>query len=382
MPRPLRALASGALLVLALPAALLANMADPHHPGDAPGEPSAALAGLVVEHESLRVDLSVSPAAVEAVYTIRNDSTSREVDLAFVALGLTEAYDDSLGARLASGEGRYAVTVDGRSVEAEATDSLLVPQVWVNDVATPRIGGGSTRYATPIRPVYGATPEDTLRWAPGFRFWPEIASGVHEVRVRYPVDLALYDDPGHPRPTHQFAYSLAPARRWPGFGRLDVEVILPVGVEAASAPALTREGDRLTGSFQDIPADLLTVSYREPAPLAFGLANDAAWAWLVLCLLVAPVVIGRRQRLKWGAAPRVLVSLGRGALASVAAGLGFAALTLLAVSMATTPYGYGLVFGGVLLAVPLFLAGLAVYTVLEQLAGRVLGARRAQVARG
>ena len=373
MPRPLRALASGALLVLALPAALLANMADPHHPGDAVGEPSAALAGLVVEHESLRVDLSVSPAAVEAVYTIRNDSSAREVALEFLALGLTESYDDSLGAQtLASGEARYAVTLDGQPVEAEATDSLLVPQVWVRDVSTPQIGGGSTRYATPIPPVYGSSPEDTLRWAPGFRFRPGIASGMHEIRVRYPVDLAIYDDPGHPRPLHQFAYSLAPARRWAGFGRLDVEVTLPAGVEAASSPALTREGDRLTGSFQGVPADLLTVSFREPAPLAFGLANNAAWAWLVLCLLAAPVAIGRRQRLRRGAAPRVLASLGRSALASVAAGVGFAALTALAVSMATTPYGYGLVVGGVLLAVPLFLAGIAVYTVLEQLAGRVL----------
>ena len=381
MPRPLRALASGALLVLALPAALLANMADPHHPGDAPGEPSAALAGLVVEHESLRVDLSVSPAAVEAVYTIRNDSASREVDLAFVALGLTEAYDDSLGARLASGEGRYAVTVDGRSVEAEATDSLLVPQVWVNDVATPRIGGGSTRYATPIPPVYGATPEDTLRWAPGFRFCPEIGPASTRSACATPWTSRSTTTPAtRARPTSSRTASrpraAGPASdgwtwRYSARGRR--------GRQRSGAHARGRPPYGFVPGHSRRPADGLlprarTSGVRPRERRRVGVARPVS----ARCALV----FGRRQRLKRGAAPRVLVSLGRGALASAAAGIGFAALTLLAVSMATTPYGYGLVFGGILLAVPLFLAGLAVYTVLEQLAGRVLGASPAQVARG
>ncbi|MEL6614186.1 MAG: hypothetical protein AAFQ43_00535 [Bacteroidota bacterium] len=367
MPRPLRTLARGLLLVLALPAVGLANMADPSRPGDAPGEPSAALAGLVVAHESLRVDLSASPATVEAVYTLRNDSTAREVALEFVALGLTEVYDDSLGtSRLASGDGRYTVTLDGEPVEAEATDSLLVPQVWVGDVTTPRIGGGSRRYATAIPPVYAVAPEDTLRTAPGFRFTLPLASGESEVRVRYPVQLGLYDDPGHPRPLHQFAYSLAPARRWAGVGTLDVEVVLPAGVEAASTPALVREGDRLTGSFQGIPADLLTVSYREPAPLAFRAASGGIWVWVALCLLVAPLAFGRRQR------PRVAASLGRGAAAAILAMTGAAVLLMVAGSFATTPWGYGFAFSGVLLALPLFLSGMVVYALVEQVAGRLL----------
>lgn len=366
MPRSARALVTGAALVLLFPAALLANMADPYRPGDAVGEPSAALDGLVVEHESLRVDLAATPASVEAVYTLRNPGDAREVDLEFLALGLAEVYDDSVDdTRLAPGEGRYAVTVGGVPLAPEATDSLLVPPEWVGDVATPGIGGGSRRYATAIPPVYAVAPEDTLRWAPGFRFRLPVASGVSEVRVRYPVALALYDGAEHPRPLRQFAYSLAPARRWGGVGRLDVEVRLPPGVEAASTPTLARVGDRLTGSFDGIPADVLTVSTREPAPLAFRASSGGIWVWVALCLLVAPLALGRRQR------RRVAVSLARGALASLLAMVGAAALLMAASAYATTPWGYGFAFSGVLLALPLFLSGMVVYALVEQVAGRL-----------
>lgn len=359
-----RSLAFGTLLILAAPALVWANMADPHRPGDPIGEPSAALAGLVVEHESLRVDLRAE--TVEAVYTIRNDSAAREVDLAFLALGLAEVYDDSLGTVLAPGEGRYTVELDGAAVPAQATDSLLVPSVWVTgEVRTPEIGGGLAEYRTAIPPVYGAAPEDTVRYAPGFRFRLAIPAGRHEVRVRYPVTLARYEDPGHPNALRQFAYSLAPARRWGGVGRLDVEVLLPPGVEAASAPALTRTEGRLAGSFDGLPADVLTVSFRQPAPLTFHVAPVLAWGWLALCVLVAPIAWGRRI----GRAG-VLGSLGRGALAAVLGVVGFALLYGLSAMGAETAYGYGFVFAAFFLAIPAMLLGALLYAVLEQVAGR------------
>lgn len=370
-----RSLALGALLVLAAPAVLLANMADPYRPGDAIGEPSAELAGLVVEHESLRVDLREQ--TVEAVYTVRNDSTAREVALEFLALGLVEVLYDSIGVPvLEGGEGLgYTVEIDGRPVEAEAVRSLLVPSAWVTgDVRTPEIGGGFARYQTRIPPVYGAAPEDTVRVAPGFRFRLLVPEGQSTVRVAYPVELARYDDPSHPSALHQFAYSLAPARRWGGVGRLDVEVLLPPGVEVASTPTLAREGDRLTASFDGIPADVLTVAFRDPAPVTFRLGPVLAWVWAALCLLVAPAVWAKRR-----GRSRVLPSLGRALLAGVAAVAGFAAFMLLATAGSETAYGYGLVFGLFFLALPGVGIGMILYVGVEQVAGRFLSPRHEEV---
>ena len=378
MPRSLRALALGAALVLAFPAALLANMADPHRPGDAIGEPAAALAGIAVAHESLRVDLSASPATVEAVYTLRNDSTAREVALEFLALGLHRVYDGGTGdGRLAPGEQAYSVTVDGRPLAPAPTDSLRVPAIWsADEVRTPRLDGGVTYYDSHVPLAYGS---GETSFAPGFRFTLPVPEGRSTVRVRYPVTLASVEDAGHPRPLRQFAYSLAPARRWAGFGRLDVEVRLPPGVDAASAPGLTREGDVMTGSFRSIPADVLAVAFRERAPLAFHLAAGAVWPWLALCLVVAPLAMGvraaagaqrrpgaRRQR------PRVAGSLGRGVLAAVVAAVGWAALVTAAASLATTPWGYGFAFVAFFLGLPLGIGAVVAYAALEQLGARVL----------
>ncbi|MEM6328153.1 MAG: hypothetical protein AAF791_13650 [Bacteroidota bacterium] len=184
------------------------------------------------------------------------------------------------------------------------------------------------------------------------------------------MDLAQYDDPGHPSTLHQFAYSLAPARRWGGVGRLDVEVLLPEGVEATSDPVLTRDGDRLSASFDGLPADVLTVAFRNPAPLTFRLGPVLAWIWAVLCLLVAPVAWGwRRGR------PRVTGSLGRGVAAGALAVVGFLLFLGLSAWGAETAYGYGFAFGGILLGLPAMGVGALLYLVVEQIAGRLLSRR-------
>ena len=58
-----------------------------------------------------------------------------------------------------------------------------------------------------------------------------------------------------PTITWQFAYVLAPARAWGGFGGLDVEVLLPHGWRAAYTPDLLRNGDMLRRNFDVVPAD-------------------------------------------------------------------------------------------------------------------------------
>ena len=344
-------LALGTALVLAVPGVVVANMADPFVPGDVLGEPSPGLAGLVVEHESLRVDLRGEPT-VEAVYQIRNDSTRREVALEFVALGLYSDYGGDRDALRGDTTRAYTVSLDGAPVPAEPTDSLLVPIMWLSglDVPSP---DGSTLLATTTAGAFEVGEPDTTR-ASGLRFRLAVEPGVHTVRVRYPVRLAGYEGTEHVHPTRLFAYSLAPARRWAGFGRLDVEVLLPPGVDAASTPDLARDGDRLTGSFDGLPADVLGVSFREPAPVAVPLLEGLALLWLGLGLVGVPALLGVRAARRGRSWKGALVV---GPLAALAALAGYAALRVGAISFAETAYGYGFALGGVLLAIPALLAG-------------------------
>lgn len=369
MPR-LRPLALGAAVVLVTPALVVANMADPHRPGQAAGEPthSAELARLAVVHETLRLDLTSGVARVEAVYRVRNDSTARTLDLAFIALGLVDPYADGADSTVALDRAGPppTVAVDGAPVTATVERVLPVPPEWTAGVRTPSLVGPSMRYASDLdyhlpRPVKldaesDAPPAPT---APGFTFATPLPAGESEVRVRYTATLGEYNDSGYATPTHQFAYSLAPARRWPSFGTLDVEVLLPPGVDARTSPELSRDGDRLTGSFDGLPADVLGIAYRRPAPFAFHLARGFAFVWLVVVGLGVPAWLGVRSARR---GTRWVQGIAWGVGLSILAWTGFAVAFGIAASSAETSYGYGFVFLFALTVVPILLASALVAT--------------------
>lgn len=255
-------------LLLALPALLWANMAEPPEPaplrpGGPAGEPAGGLRDVVVEHELLQIDLrplaKAKPAMVDATYRIRNDGAARTVRLLFVA--------DGLG-------GAGEVWLDGRRVPSRRMQPGPLPASWRAPGATPDPGGGQ-----PL--AYGS------RKAGALAFELPVPPGRHEIRVRYPAQAAIYQTEGL-MPVWQLGYVLAPAREWGGFGRLDVRVELPRGWEAATTPALVRDGDALVGSWQGIPADALALSARAPAPSSgwrYGLWLALCAAGLWLCIL-------------------------------------------------------------------------------------------------
>lgn len=305
-PSPARRRA--ALLALALPALLLANMANPIQEGDRLGEPSASLRDVHVAGERLRVDLRPlehgGPAAVEAVYRLRNDGAARTLDLVFVA----DALADSGG-----------VWLNGVPVPAVA-DTLRLPEGWRAPETTPGVGGREDLLYVETR--WGPTG-DTLH-SDVIRFALPLPPGEHEVRVRYAAE-ATRQSRGSPAVFWQLAYILAPARQWASFGALDARVELPAGWHAAARPAMRREGDALVARWDGIPADALALTAQSPPP-------DETWPWvafwaaaaaaLALVLWLATVVgrwLGRGGRsVAWALLP----ALGLGALWSVAALLG------------------------------------------------------------
>jgi hypothetical protein len=247
-----------AALLLALPALVRANMAEPPEPapirpGDQMGEPAGGLRSVFVEHERLRIDLRPlakgKPAMVEATYRTRNDGPARSLRLLFVA--------DGLG-------GAGEVWLDGRPVANRRGEPGPLPASWRAPATTPGLDGEDLGYEA--------------KHAGALAFQLDLPPGRHEIRVRYPAEAAAYQTP-ELMPVWQLGYVLAPAREWGGFGRLDVRVEVPRGWEAAASPALRREGGALVGSWTGVPADALALSARAPAPSV----GWRYWLWLALC---------------------------------------------------------------------------------------------------
>lgn len=257
---PLRTVPVVALALLAAATVGRANMAEPPAPqsiqaGSAAGELSGGLAGIRVVDEQLRIDLRPlaegGAAQVEATYRLHNQGGGRELTLWFVAHALFST--------------RTAVELDGSPVASEVVPDTALPADWRVPPSTPNPDGGD-----PLE--YRSGSERVI----GFRV--ALPPGDHALRVRYQATAAVFQTRGL-MPVRQLGYVLAPARRWGGFGTLDVRVELPRGWHGVSTPALRREGSALVGRFEGIPADALTLAVRAPEPAAgwrYGLVAAAA----------------------------------------------------------------------------------------------------------
>ena len=329
------------VLVAVLAAPALANMASPTEPGTPAGEPAAALADLRIARETLALDLTPLGngrpfATVEAVYRIVNRIGPRIVPLEFLALG-----DDVRAAE---------VWLDGRPIAADFIDSLAVPPLWRIAETTPALDG------TPL--PYDA--DDGVGTPRGLRFEVAVPRGIHEVRVRYRVRPGSFDAGDHPNRVWQLAYSLAPARRWAGFGGLDVEVRVPDGWEAATTLPLQRRGATLVGRFGSLPGDVLAVSARAPVPALYVPLRMAAYGVAMLIVLFVGYVSGRligpSGRRVWAALPGAFVG-------GVLAAASVVALTGVASDLGdSAAFGYGTVTGLIFVVGPIALVAGAAAT--------------------
>lgn len=249
------------MLVIFLLLLAQANMANPVNPGTPAGEPAAALEGLRIVRERLVIDLSEiwnePRGTIEAEYRIANNGSARTLPLEFLALS-----DDLEAAQ---------VWVDDQPVPAQRVAGLTVPSSWSVVTQTPALEDETFPYEV----------SDGFGDALGLRFVATIPTGQHTIRVRYRVAVGDYDGGDHPNLVRQFAYSLAPARLWAGFGQLDLEVRVPPGWDVATSLPLRREGDVLMGRFRGVPGDVLAISARAPVPTLrrpVQIAGVLAWA--------------------------------------------------------------------------------------------------------
>jgi hypothetical protein len=259
------------LVTLAVsPAAVEANAGPRWNPGDPAGEP-AGIEHVRIDHEALTIDLrplatADGLAGVSALYHLENRGGEEvQLDLVFAT-----------GSRTTD----VSISLDSIAV-ASAPSHVELPASWTSPPTTPGPGGEAFAY----RGFEHATP---------IGFHVLIPRGKHDLAVRYRGEAAVYYR-GDPTIVRQFAYVLAPARAWAGFGGLDVLVHVPPGWRAEVTPSLERNGDTLRGTFTSVPADALAISVQAP-PGAYALLRVLALILLALVVCGGGFVVAWHTR--------------------------------------------------------------------------------------
>jgi hypothetical protein len=260
-----------------------ANVGPPASGGQITAEP-VGVVGVDITHETLTIDLrplaANGLAQVEAAYLLHNRGPEQRLDLLF--------------ASGAAGMADFRVWLGGRPVASRPAADTTLPATWQAPRHTPGLGGEGEldylRYQS-----RGVTP---------VAFTVVVPPGPHELKVRYAAEAATHL---HGRPTvyRQFAYVLAPARAWSGFGGLGVTIHLPENWRAACTPALDREGDTLRGNFADLPADAIALTVQAPEGWAYRPLTYASLGLLGAVLLGGGVACwwGGRSKGRRGAGP-------------------------------------------------------------------------------
>ena len=287
----LLAVSGGAVLTALVLSAFLtalrveANAGPPFFTGGTLAAEPSGLMGVAITHETLDIDMRQlttygkynrgqtdtptslersNPIEVSAVYSITNSGPPREVPLVFAS-----------GVPSIAG---FSALMNGQPVETQLADGVAVPEEWQPPTTTPGLDGHDLFYLGPSEEtVVGARyvpynqrhyPRTYARSVTStYAFTVTLPMGDSALEVRYRAEPQQYREGGYTDFLHsyQFAYVLAPARAWDGFGGLDMTVRLPKCWLAASRPELERvsdalSGDNLHGSFESIPADALALT--------------------------------------------------------------------------------------------------------------------------
>jgi hypothetical protein len=183
------------------------------------------------------------------------------------------------------------------------------------------------------------------------------------VTARY-VQLASVDHAAEANATHAFDVLLSPARRWAGFGPLDVTVRVPDHTRFRSPVPFAREGDTYQAALPGLPDGELRFEVMPLDGLWFGMTGRAGyWALLVVAMALAAVGAGAAAGSVWGPGVRfrrVLVPLATAG--PIAAVCNFALFVVLFGAFPDGALGFGtagLVRGLLLVALSLPVGALA-----------------------
>ena len=236
------------------------------------GEPTG-IREVGILHESLTLDFrpfaSGQAAHVEAVYSLRNEGPVQELQLLF-----------AFGSPTQSG---CQVTLDGKPITGEVRRGAEMPSQWWPPKTTPSLPGDDSTM------IYAGA------WASfdPLAFDVIVPSGESELRVRY--DEHGKTTYARPAMYRQFAYILAPARSWDGFGGLDVTMYVPDGWAVACSPKLERDGPMFRRSFDEVPADAIGITLRPPVPRTYQVVSRMSFP-----LILGTAVIGLAACWWWG----------------------------------------------------------------------------------
>lgn len=310
-----------------------ANMANPMRFGDRMGEPSGELRKLHIKKELLTLDLrpaaTSEPASIEAKYFIVNDSSERTVELVFVGVNIER--------------GNYDVRFDGTPVQTFVVSDSSLPEEW-------RVPDSLLAFSQSDRKI----AKEANQALNVLRFSITISQGEHTISVRYRAALR-YHVARLPVKTWYADYILAPAKQWASFGSLETNVYLPEGWEAESTPGMIRNGDTLTGVWDIIPNNVMTVTLHAPITFALGFADTGIPILVLLLCAVFLVRTGIKLGKKYTAGTMtILGALFRACAVTVLIPIvlfivmGFIRSWLLssfAGGQAASGYDYGILFG-------------------------------------
>ncbi len=316
-----------------------ANMAAPSQGGNVSAEPSG-LENIFILRENLTIDFRPLGAMqsvmddknvlVEAIYEVENKGIDKALRLVFT-VGTRKVED-------------FEILIDDKKIErTEVLEIANLPENWQPPTETPWQNGKKLMY----------NPSRSLTKSVVFSL--TIPSGKHTLKAKYKSEAAVYSNLGKMK-AFQFAYILAPAREWAGFGGLDVSIILPKDWNVESLPQMTRDGDVLKGNFTEIPADSLAITVQPPLPANYSLSAatfDGLWLFAIfgfpLLLIIFGWLRGWKLQLSW------LWGIGFGflwaILFAVTGFLSFYGANYIIPEVYYVNYGYGDFFGGFFLIV-------------------------------
>jgi hypothetical protein len=255
-----RPLATMSVVIVVVATSAVCGTAAPLWANAGPSSTSArvvaepvGISDVRIASEALLIDLrpleTGDAARVDAVYYLQNDGPVQSLDLLF-AFGSRETSD-------------FQVTLDGEPIEG-VLQKAPMPKEWMPPRMTPALSGnGVITYADGWSTVYPLA------------FSIVVPPGESVLAVRYRATAKhTYARPAMYR---QFAYILAPARAWAGFGGLELTIHVPEEWTVVSAPVLQRDRGTLRGTFADVPADAIALTLRPPVAAGFDGVKYGAW---------------------------------------------------------------------------------------------------------